>query len=169
MMRTTTAILLSIALTACSGSGTGDEPEEITCSNESPAAGTVVNDVVDVQINVTGPVTRVELLAGDAVVAGIDVAQGCVSATLSWDTTDLADGAVVLEARVTSEADAEATSDARDVTVDNTAPTASFGPDFPRISVISGEAAVPVLIEEDNVESIVLSNADGELASTTES
>jgi len=168
-MTRSTILLLSIALCACSGSGPGSEPEQVSCSIIDPAAGTVVHDALDVQVQLGGPVVHVELLADDAVVATVDVEPGCLSATLTWDTTGLADGTVALAARVASDEDMSATSDALDVVVDNTAPLVTFGPDFPRISVISGEASVPVSIEEDNVESVVLTSGDVELARVGES
>lgn len=159
-------VVLTIA--ACSGSGPGDEPEEITCEIAAPAAGDVLHDAVDVQVDLDGPVVRVDLLDGETVLAGADVAEGATSATITWDSTDLADGAVTLVARATGAGGTEATSGGVEVVVDNTAPVASFGPEFPRISVISGEASVPVTVEEDNVESIVLMSGDVELARVAE-
>ncbi len=168
-MHRTTLILIAAALVSCSGSGPGSDPEQIACSIVDPAADSVVHDTLDVQVDLTGPVAHVDLLDGETVLAGVDVAEGAASVTLSWDTAGLADGAVAIAARATGEAGTGADSPPVDVVVDNTAPVAAFGPDFPRISVISGEASVPVTVEEDNVESVVLSSGDVELARVTAS
>jgi hypothetical protein len=145
-----------------------DAPGEATCSIDSPVDGAVVGDSVEVEIGFSGPVAHVEFLVGGTVADETDVAGGAVGATFTWDTTGLVDGSATLAARVTTLAADEVTSDMVGVVVDNTAPTVSFGPDFPRIKVLAGVTSVPVTIVEDNVESVVLSSETGELVSSAE-
>ncbi|MBI5500463.1 MAG: hypothetical protein HY907_09480 [Deltaproteobacteria bacterium] len=122
-------------------------PEEITCAILSPADGTLVHDLQAVEIGYTGPVARVELLAGDTVVASTDILDEAAEAvTLEWDSASSADGAVTLTARALDAGELTMTSAPLAVDVDNTAPAVALGLD--RFGLVRGDATVPLDLVE---------------------
>lgn len=144
---------LVLALWAgCGEDETTPTPEEIRCAIVSPAADEVAHDRVSVQVDLEGPVARVELLAADAVVASVEVPEPARSVTLEWDTTTGADGAVALTARAFDEGDREARSEAVTVVVDNTAPVVAMGVD--RYALIRGNGPVALAIEDPTLATV---------------
>ncbi|MBI5486771.1 MAG: Ig-like domain-containing protein [Deltaproteobacteria bacterium] len=122
-------------------------PEEITCAILSPADGTLVHDRQAVEIGHTGPVVRVELLAGDEVVASADVLdEAAESVTLEWDSAASADGSVTLTARALGDGETSTTSEPLPVDVDNTAPVVRLGLD--RFGLVRGDADVALDLVE---------------------
>lgn len=136
----------------CGGDETTPVPEEIHCAILSPAADAVAYDRMSVQIGLEGPVVRVELLAGEAVVAATDVAEPMRSVTLEWDTASAADGAVALAARAFDAEEREARSEAVTVVVDNTAPVVAMGMD--RYALIRGNGPVALAIEDPTLATV---------------
>jgi hypothetical protein len=154
------------------GCDTPDEnppaPEPVECVITAPEADAVVSGSIDVTIGLTGPVTQVELLANGEVVADQAPEADATEITVSFDSTTVEDGPVELLARVQGETE-EVTDESETVAVvvDNTAPEASIG--LERMSVLEGQATVPVSITEENVTQIrLLDGDDNELAVATE-
>ena len=143
------------------GCGDANDSEAVDCWIVSPL--TVVGGTTDVQVGFSGSVTTLELLAGSTVVAQAATADAVDdTVTISWDTTSAADGSVDLTVRAEG---SDSASDPVSVVVDNTFPVASIG--LNRLTVLEGQATVPLNIVEANISTIRLLNQDGELVSVT--
>jgi hypothetical protein len=137
-------------------------PTQVTCTLLSPSADQLVHDGLDVQIGFTGPVAVVELLVADAAAGQTDVPEGSIDpVTLSWDSTDSADGTVELSARVAAADGTEAFCEPRSVDVDNTAPVIEFGVE--RLGLVRGTDGVPLTIDEPHLASVRASDQFGEI------
>gem|GEM_PF-6182324 len=136
----------------CGGEEATPTPEEIHCAILSPGAAAVACGRMSVQIGLDGPVARVELLAGEAVVATADVPEPMRSVTVEWDTTAVEDGAATLTARAFDPEEREARSEAVTVVVDNTAPVVAMGMD--RYALIRGIGPVALAIEDATLATV---------------
>ena len=153
-------LFLIIVVTGCSG---GSDPVE--CWIVAPVEGDVVSETAEVRIGFSGPVQHFELLVDGEVAVQADEDAGAEGvATLSWDTSEIADGNVELTIRVEGP-DSEHQGEPFDVIVDNTAPTASL--DIEHLAVLEGQVDVPVTVEEENIAAVRLMIGDTEVASVT--
>jgi hypothetical protein len=127
--------------------GCNDEGSEaLSCALLSPTTGAFAHGLQAVEVGVTGPVERVELLAADAVVSSADVTEALQTVTLTWDTTAGPDGPVVLTARALGAGAAEALGAPVLVEVDNTAPVVAFVQE--RFGLVRGSVVVPLELIE---------------------
>lgn len=145
MERSILILAAAALLGACKG-GTGDT-EELACAILSPTTDTLAHETQTVDVGFTGPVERIELLAGDAVVASADIVDDALETiTLTWDTAAGADGAVVLTARAVGAGTDQALSEPVTVDVDNTAPVVTFT--LERFGLVRGSAVVELSLVE---------------------
>ena len=136
---------------------------EVTIASLS--SGDFVHDTMTVRVAVSGSVTLVELYV-DGVEVAEQAADGSSEVDVTWDTTQTADGAVELVAHAIGAEGAEADSAVLDLTLDNAEPVIGFG--IERFTIAQGELAVPLSIEEANLQTIVVANQFGDLFSSTE-
>jgi len=152
---------LVLGVWACGGDET-TPPEEITCAIVSPVADDVAHERVSVELAFTGPVVRVELLAGDAVVGSAALTDPSLGVVLEWDSAAGADGSVVLSARAYDAQEVEALAEPVTVVVDNTDPVVAMGVD--RFALIRGNGPVALDIDEPHLATVrVVSDLVGEV------
>ena len=164
-------VLLCVVICACTWGACGTDEGDagsVQCTIAGLAPGDVVSDSITVLIEVSDAVTLVELYAD-----GVEVAAGDVQDSdagdieLTWDTSQADDGAVALVAHAYNASGTEADSAPVELVVDNTAPIISFGVE--RLTLVEGEATVPLSIDEANLSTIRVSDQFGVLFSATES
>lgn len=145
--------------------GCGEEevaPEEITCAIVSPTADALAHERVSVELAFTGPVVRVELLAGDAVVSSATLTDPSLGVVLEWDSATGADGSVVLSARAYDARETAASAEPVTVMVDNSAPVMGMGVD--RFALVRGNGPVALAIDEPHLATVrVVSDLVGEV------
>jgi hypothetical protein len=146
MARNVLVLAAAALLWGCNDGGTGNT-EEFTCAILSPTTDTLAHETQTVEVGFSGPVARIELLAGDAVVASADVVDDTLETiSLTWDSAAGADGAVVLTARALDAASAAVLSEPVTVDVDNTAPVVAFS--LERFGIVRGSDTVALDLVE---------------------
>ncbi len=160
-------LVLGFIPLGCSTPVDTPDPVTVECLINSPAPDALVSDTVEVEVDLEGLVTLVELRVADQVIGSVEVEVDDETAIVSWDTTDSDDGEIELTARVVSEdPDVEAESETVTVIVDNTAPTAELT--FEHRQILEGQVDVPATINEENIAELTLLGPDGELVSSTD-
>ncbi len=154
-------LLAVLSLVGCSSN-----PEPVEAWLVTPAAGDVVSETTTLRIGYSGPVQSFQILVNEQSVVEADESAGVDGvADLEWDTRGTEDGEVSLVVRVEGDG-SEFESEPISLFVDNTPPSASL--DIDRLSVLQGDATVPVTIDEPNMISARLLSGDVELASISE-
>jgi len=149
-----------VSMAACKDSGSGDQ-NTITAAITSPANQSYVTGQLEVTVDVTGEVERVELLVDDQVVGESTVAPF----TITWDTTAGDETMYRLRVVAYGPGTAWGTSLETQVIVDRTAPTAEFaGLTLPY--VLSGEVTFDVSAEDAGEVAEVRLLIDGSLHDT---
>ncbi|MFZ5785668.1 MAG: hypothetical protein ACOY3Y_04425 [Acidobacteriota bacterium] len=156
-------LALALAVAGCSN-GEGQQSVEVWI--DSLSADDVVSGDVEVQVGYEGPVARIEILVGDAVVGSVDVTDGAESASVAWNSVETPDGAATVTARASTSAGRATDGEPVSVVVDNTAPVASL--DLARLSVLQGTVEVPISVDEANLTGLRLLSGDDELLSASE-
>lgn len=160
--------IVVVAFLGTAGCGSDSQSlGEVACSILSPGAEGVIHDTVDVRVAVSGPALRVELLAGNEIVASRELEEATI-VDLPWDSRMTPDGPVRLVARAVFGEGMEARSGPVSLRVDNTAPRAVFGGELSHLQVVSGQLAVPLVVDEANPASIRILDGDRELFSSSE-
>ncbi len=154
-------VLLLVAAGACDD-GSGADVARVSCAIVSPASDVLVHEQQTVEVTIGGPVARVELYAGDALVGETSfTAEVPPSVSFAWSSAGGRDGFVELSAWVVSAAGDVGRSDPVFVDVDNTAPVVAFG--LERLSVVRSVAHVPLTVDEAHVASVRVWDESGDV------
>jgi len=130
----------------CSEKKGEDNHDALSVAITSPQTQTYVNGQIQVTVQVTGEVSRVELLANDQVVGESDVAPF----NINWDTDAAEERLYRLRAVAYGPADEQQTSPELQVIVDRTAPSVELA-DLSLAYILSGQQTLEV-VASDNGE-----------------
>ncbi len=134
-----------VSMAGCSEKKGDDNQNTISVAITSPVTQTYVSGQVQVTMQTTGEVSRVELLANDQVVGESSVAPF----NISWDT-DAGDEALIqLRAVAYGPQDEQQSSATLQVIVDRTAPTADFA-NLNLPYIMQGQQEVEVVAADDS-------------------
>jgi hypothetical protein len=133
------------SLVGCSQKGGGEQQNTITVSITSPENQTYLGGLVQVTMAVTGEVSRVELLANDAVVGESAVAPF----NISWNTDTLDETVYRLRAVAYGPGETQGTSAELQVIVDRTPPLVEFS-NLSLPYVLSGSQTIVVGGADEN-------------------
>lgn len=156
---------------ACGGPAGPDDG-----GNDDPAVtfpaeidGTSMGSVASLEIAVTPGVERIELWAGNVLLAEIAVSAGATTVILNWDTTSLDDGDVELFLKAKLAGGEDFVSAPFSVTIDNTPPLALIGSEVAWLEIYESDVTVTLDVDEANLASLVIrDDFENELLSTTE-
>ncbi|MFH2006527.1 MAG: Ig-like domain-containing protein [bacterium] len=146
-----------VSLAACKDSGGGDQ-NTITVAITSPTNQSYITGQLQVTVDVTGEVDRVELLVDDQVVGESAVAPY----TIPWDTSTTAESLHRLRVVAYGPGTSQSTSQETMVVIDRTAPTVDFS-SLTLPYVLSGETTIEVSAADQGEVAEVRLLIDGEL------